>query len=83
MTDEQACELFRYVMNRARTDMIFRAGLLNSPRESLEKALDIDLPEEFNIRFVENKGADLTVVLPDPGLPGGHRRVIPDVNGFG
>lgn len=67
MTEEEACDLFRYVMDRAQTDMVFRAGLLNSPRQILERALDIDLPEEFNIRFVENKGADLTVVLPDPG----------------
>lgn len=76
MTEEQACELFRYVMDRAQTDMVFRAGLLNCPRQSLEKALDVDLPEEFNIRFVENKGADLTVVLPDPGIFDDQEEVI-------
>jgi hypothetical protein len=66
MTEEEACKLFRYVMDRAQTDMAFRSGLLNHPRQILEKTLNIDLPPEFNIRFVENKGADLTVVLPDP-----------------
>lgn len=80
MTEEEACELFRYVMDRAQTDMTFRSGLLNAPREILEKVLDIDLPAEFNIRFVENKGADLTVVLPDPSGPDSRRTQADDAS---
>lgn len=66
MTEEEACKLFHYVMDRATTDMHFRRGLLDQPKRVLEKMLEIKLPSDFNIRFVENKGADLTVVLPDP-----------------
>lgn len=66
MTEEEACKLFQYVMDRAATDMRFRRGLLDHPKRVLEKMLEIELPAEFNIRFVENKGADLTIVLPDP-----------------
>lgn len=71
MTEDEACKLFRYVMDRSQTDMVFRSGLLNQPKEVLEEVLSIELPPEFNIRFVENKGADLTVVLPDPGASNG------------
>ncbi len=63
----EARQVFRYLMRRAATDMTFRSGLLSNPRETLRTEFDLDLPEDFNVRFVENRGADLTVVLPDPG----------------
>jgi hypothetical protein len=69
ITTQEAREVFQYVKRRARRDPAFREQLLESPRETLEAEFDIRLPDEFNIRFVENRGADLTVVLPDPSEP--------------
>jgi len=62
----EARKVFEYVKSRSQSDPAFRQRLLDAPREVLEKEFDVALPENFNIRFVENQGADLTVVLPDP-----------------
>lgn len=61
----EAQQVLSYIMGRARTDAVFRRNLLDNPRTTLEEEFDFALPESFNIRFVENLGADLTVVLPD------------------
>lgn len=66
----EARKVFEYVKRRSRTDAAFRRKLLDAPRETLEAEFDVALPKDFNIRFVENMGADLTVVLPDPVEPG-------------
>jgi hypothetical protein len=50
-------------------DAAFRRSLLTDPRSALQKELDLELPGDFKIRFVENEGADLTVILPDLELP--------------
>lgn len=65
----EARKVFKYVKSRAKTDPEFREKLLSAPREVLEAEFDVPLPENFSIRFVENQGADLTVVLPDPSDP--------------
>jgi len=54
------------VKRRSKTDPAFRRKLLDAPRDAVESEFDMALPMNFNIRFVENRGADLTVVLPDP-----------------
>ncbi len=66
LSAEEARHVFGYLMRRAATDAAFRRGLLEDPRRTLQQEFDIALPEGFNIRFVENQGADLTLVLPDP-----------------
>ena len=66
MTPDEARMVFTYVMQRATDDMAFRHALLHDPKTTLEQEFDLDLPPHFNIRFVENHGADLTIVLPDP-----------------
>lgn len=65
LTREEMRAVYSYVMKRARTDRDFRHALLFSPKQALEQEFDLDLPDHFNIRFVENNGADLTLVLPD------------------
>jgi hypothetical protein len=66
ISDLDAERIVAYVMRRSTVDANFRQALLTSPRRALEDELDVTLPDSFNIRFVENRGADLTVVLPDP-----------------
>jgi hypothetical protein len=65
ISEEEARRVIAYVLRRAETDPSFRSALLSTPKEALEAEFAIDLPDSFNIRFVENNGADLTVVLPD------------------
>lgn len=55
-----------YLLHRSKVDLEFRQALLAHPRYALQEALGLDLPGDFSIRFVENAGADLTVILPDP-----------------
>ena len=69
ISSAEAKKAFEYIKRRSKTDSEFRQKLLDTPREVLEAELDIALPEDFDIRFVENMGADLTVVLPDRAEP--------------
>lgn len=71
ITPDETRQVMAYVMRRAITDLAFRQSLLNNPRSALEQEFNLALPATFRIRFVENQGADLTVVLPDP-LPTTH-----------
>jgi hypothetical protein len=50
---------------RAAVDEAFRNLCLQNPREAVRQIAGQDLPEGFNLRFVDNGGADLTLVLPD------------------
>ncbi|WP_457653294.1 hypothetical protein [Rhodocaloribacter sp.] len=67
LSENEARDVYLYVIRRAVTDPAFRAALLRDARATLEREFDLILPDHFNIRFVENDGADLTIVLPDPG----------------
>ncbi|WP_456426429.1 hypothetical protein [Rhodocaloribacter sp.] len=67
LSEDEARDIYFYVIRRAVTDPAFRAALLRDARATLEREFDLILPVHFNIRFVENEGADLTIVLPDPG----------------
>lgn len=73
LSSEEARRILSYVLRRASTDTEFRRRLLDEPKRALEVEFDIALPDTFNIRFVENEGADATIVLPDveaePGSP--------------
>jgi len=53
------------VVERASKDEAFRKTLVDSPKSAIKAETGIDVPEGVDIRFVENEGADLTVVLPD------------------
>ena len=75
LTQDESRLLFTYPMQRPTTDMAFRRALLHDPKEALEQEFDFVLPPQFNIRFVENHGADLTIVLPDPP---GHNGLLSD-----
>lgn len=52
------------LMRKAALDRDFRALCLTAPQQAASQ-LGIQLPEGFELRFVENQGADMTLVLPD------------------
>jgi len=64
--EQHAQEVLRKVVARATTDMDFRKQALQDPAAAIAKEDPTPIPEGFKIRFVENQGANLTVVLPDP-----------------
>lgn len=65
-TDEEAHEALQSVVKRATTDPEFRKLALADPAAAILEATGKSLPEGYVVNLVENGGADLTVVLPDP-----------------
>jgi hypothetical protein len=65
-TREEANEKLRVLARRAQTDMEFRKLCLTEPAKAIAAIDPRPAPAWFRIRFVENQGATLTVVLPDP-----------------
>ncbi len=66
ITSQEAEQAIQVVVKRAQAYREFRQLCLTDPSAAIKKAIGKDIPEGFTLRFVENKGADLTVVLPDP-----------------
>jgi hypothetical protein len=62
---EERQQALQSLLSRSASDLAFRNDLLREPRRMLEEALDCALPEDFTVQVVENRGADLSVVLPD------------------
>jgi hypothetical protein len=65
ITSQEAEEAIQQVVKRAQTDSEFRQLCLSDPNAAAKLVTSKDIPEGFTLRFVENQGADLTVVLPD------------------
>jgi hypothetical protein len=58
------------IKKRAMTDAEFRALALRAPVEAVAAVSSEQLPPGFRLRFVENQGASMTIVLPDPVVAG-------------
>ncbi len=52
------------VLSRAAEDKSYREKLKTDPASAIQEETGLNVPEGFDIRFVENE-ADMTVVLPD------------------
>ena len=65
-TQEEANAKLNELAKKAQTDMEFRKLCLKDPVAAVAKIDPRPMPEWFKIRFVENEGATVTVVLPDP-----------------
>lgn len=64
-TDETAKRVLEEVTQKSKTDAEFRKLCLSNPREAIAQVSKTPLPPNFKIRFVENEGANMTVVLGD------------------
>jgi len=58
-------EHIQTAIDKASRDKAFRTDLLCRPNETLSAFTGLEIPPGFKIRFIENNGAALTVVLPD------------------
>ena len=65
ITSIEAEVAIEQIVKRAQTDSQFRQLCLDNPNSVVQEVTGKDLPVGFTLRFVENQGADLTVVLPD------------------
>lgn len=65
ITQHEAEQAIQQVIKRAQTDSEFRQLCLSDPNAAATEVTGKDIPAGYNLRFVENQGADLTVVLPD------------------
>ena len=55
----------RAIVERSLSDRNFRALALADPASAIQSVTRTPVPESFRVRFVDNAGYDMTVVLPD------------------
>lgn len=65
-SNEEAQSAMQAIIQRSTTDPEFRQLVLRDPAAAVLQVSGKPLPEGFVINVVDNEGADLTVVLPDP-----------------
>jgi hypothetical protein len=63
--EAEAQKTLTEVSKRTQTDPEFRKLALSNPSAAISKVNSTPLPSGFKVRFVDNNGANLTVVLPD------------------
>ena len=66
-TGEESREAIRKVISKAGSDPDFRRKALSDPNAAVEEVAGKALPEGYKLQFVDNAGADQTIVLPDDG----------------
>ena len=62
---QQVQEQLQRMLSRSATDADFRRRLLTNPREAVAEFSGREVPESYNVVFIENK-ASATIVLPAP-----------------
>ena len=62
---QEAEQIIQQVIKRAQTDAEYRRLCLSDPNGAVREVASKEVPDNYTLRFVENHGADLTVVLPD------------------
>jgi hypothetical protein len=59
------------VLERAASDIAFRAELLDHPREAIRQQFGIEIPPTFRMKFIErDPNVDALIVLPDANTSG-------------
>jgi hypothetical protein len=65
ITPFEAEQAIQQIVKRAQTDSEFRQLCLDNPNFAAQEAIGKEIPTGYVLKFVDNKRADLTVVLPD------------------
>jgi hypothetical protein len=65
-TDEEIKRVETEIKRKAMKDPEFRALALSDPKAAIAEITSTPLPAGFNVKFIDNAGANYTVVLPDP-----------------
>jgi hypothetical protein len=64
-TQESIQENLKRIIDRATTDKEFRSLALANPGKAVEQVAGMPIPPGVKLQFVDNAGANDTVVLPD------------------
>ena len=64
-TTQEAERAIQEIIKRAQTDSEFRTLCLENPVAAAKEVTGKDIPQGFTLKFVDNRSADMTVVLPD------------------
>jgi hypothetical protein len=64
-TQEQIDDTLRRIVERSLTDPDFRLLAIRDGHAAIHAVSDARVPADFEVRFVDNAGADMTIVLPD------------------
>jgi hypothetical protein len=65
ITQQEAEQAIQQIIKRAQTDSEYRQLCLKDPNTAATEVTGKEMPAGYVLKFVENQGADLTVVLPD------------------
>lgn len=66
-TGQESREAIRKVISKAGSDPDFRRKALSDANGAVMDLTGKALPEGYKLQFVDNAGADQTIVLPDDG----------------
>ena len=60
-------DLMDAIIDRARREPDLRAALFRDPKPAIYQHFGVEIPQDFNIRFIERHGSrDLMAVFPQP-----------------
>jgi hypothetical protein len=57
-------EYTEQLLARAQRDDEFRARLITDPKAAISEELGVEIPDELNIRVIEEEGDEVVLVLP-------------------
>ena len=77
-TTEEVNRVVAEIIQRSQRDPSFRSLCFNDPAAAVAGITSEPLPAGFKLRFIDNDGADLTVVLPDVIPPGDGQELSDD-----
>ncbi|HBV95597.1 MAG: hypothetical protein JL50_09915 [Peptococcaceae bacterium BICA1-7] len=69
-TEEEVQKVVAEIGKKATADPAFRKLCLENAAEAVKKVSGKELPKGMKLKFVENEGAHMTFVLPDPAVSG-------------
>ncbi len=69
-TQEEIEQVIEKVKELSVKDSAFRKLCLENPNEAIKKAAGKEIPAGIVIKFIENVGAHMTIVLPDAPASG-------------
>lgn len=69
-TQEEVNQAIEKVKELSVTDAAFRKLCLENPNEAIKKVSGKEVPEGIVIKFIENIGAHMTIVLPEAAAAG-------------
>ncbi len=69
-TQEEVTQYIEKVKELSVKDSAFRKLCLENPNEAIKKAAGKEVPAGIVVKFIENVGAHMTIVLPDAPVSG-------------